>query len=495
MSRTLSKILVICAMVVVFPLMIVGTAFASFYSIEATTAVEVYTGSHEVPTDAFAQVQYGEQANTKLTIAEGHLNEIQIKTLSNGYDFVGWYAGTLKDYTADENPEFISAEKTLKAKTVDYENLVAVFELKSYTLSWNYIANPENTAEVSTTAPEGAKAEYYWGDALPVLSYDHYDFKGWTVEGDETFYSAAKFENSGAVVANALANSWQSHGQVEVRYYDEDKNIINDATETIYKGSVVAIKNPSDVVTLEDGYKYSWKDSNNFTVSGSFSIPKEFEGESVNFYLNKETATYTANLTENAEATYNTASVSFTVKNKTALENLFNEENWNKYSFHEIAGISFNETTYTTTDELSAAIVASSKNNNATVELEVVLKKYFETFTVKEVDFNIAIFQKDEEIEETNYSFGDKVGGLTSQTVEEWLDIAGKTFVDSTEDDAKVVDVVNLRIWVNGEFSFYNVTRETVFADIIESILTKYTVGNDSVFEIEKIIVNFSQKI
>ena len=493
MSRTLSKILVICAMVVVFPLMIVGTAFASFYSIEATTAVEVYTGSHEVPTDAFAQVQYGEQANTKLTIAEGHLNEIQIKTLSNGYDFVGWYAGTVQEYTGDENPEFISAEQTLKAKAVDYKNLVAVFELKSYTLSWNYISNPENISEISTTAPEGAKAEYYWGDALPVLSYDHYDFKGWTTEGDETFYSAAKFENSGAIVANALENSWQSHGQVEVRYYDEDKNIINAATETIYKGSVVTVKNPSDVVALTDGYKYSWKDANNFTVSGSFSIPKEFEGESVNFYLSKETATYTANLTENAEATYNTASVSFTVENKTALENLFNEENWKKYSFHEITGISFNEITYTTADELSAAIVASSKNSNTTVELEMVLTKYFETFKANQVEImstGTAIFQEGEEIE---YALSGSVDYVSTGTIAKLLNIEGLTFVNDNQTGAEVVDVAGVRItWSDGSFSDFTVTRDTVLNDLIEEILAKRSVENAAEFTVSKLSVKFA---
>lgn len=493
MSRTLSKILVICAMVVVFPLMIVGTAFASFYSIEATTVVEVYAGTHDVPTDAFAQVRYGEEAKGKLTISEGHLNEIQIKALSNGYDFIGWYDGTVQEYTEDETPEFVSAEETLKISASDYENLVAVFEIKSYTLSWNYVENPENASNVTTTAPQSAKAVYYWGDTLPELAYDHYDFKGWTVDGDTTFYTAAKFANSGAVTVKALENSWQSHGQVNVNYYDENKNIIASATEKVYKGSVVIVKNPANILTLVDGYKYSWKDVNGFTLAGNFTVSKEFEGENVDLYLKKEVATYTANIVENAEASYKTKAVSFTVENTASLEDLFVEENWNKYSFHEIAGFTFSGTKYTSAADLANAIVASSKNGNAIVELDVEIQKYFETFTANEVVFvstGSAVYQEGESIE---YSISGAVSAASTATIEELLNIKDLTFVNDNEDNAEVVDVATIRIaFTNGTFSDFTVTRETVLNDVIEAVLAKHSVANAGVITIAKLTVNFA---
>ena len=42
MSRTLSKILVICALVVVVPLMVVGTTLAAYFSINSTVKIASY---------------------------------------------------------------------------------------------------------------------------------------------------------------------------------------------------------------------------------------------------------------------------------------------------------------------------------------------------------------------------------------------------------------------------------------------------------------------
>ena len=59
MSKTFTKTLVICAMVVLFPLMIVGTAFASYYSIDATVNVAAYAIGESQSDAAYAKVAYG----------------------------------------------------------------------------------------------------------------------------------------------------------------------------------------------------------------------------------------------------------------------------------------------------------------------------------------------------------------------------------------------------------------------------------------------------
>ena len=60
MSRTFSKILIICAMVVIFPLLIVGTSLAAYYSISAIVEVDTYVNYTNVHADsnAFAGVLY-----------------------------------------------------------------------------------------------------------------------------------------------------------------------------------------------------------------------------------------------------------------------------------------------------------------------------------------------------------------------------------------------------------------------------------------------------
>ena len=160
MSKTLSKILVICAMVIIAPLMIVGTAFASFYSIEATVNFFAYTGEVE-NLDAFAEVKHGESADSELSISKGHKQEISVSTHSTGYDFLGWFEGTIEEYK-NGTAALISNESLLKIKVEDYSNVVAAFKIKSYTIeSWSYLETPE--AAVKTTAPAGAKTEYVYG--------------------------------------------------------------------------------------------------------------------------------------------------------------------------------------------------------------------------------------------------------------------------------------------------------------------------------------------
>lgn len=493
MSKTLSKILVICAMVVIFPLMVAGTAFASFYSVEATTIVEVYAGTHSAPADAFAQVQFENDADTKFEITKGHLKGIQLKTLSNGYDFVGWYEGSLQEYLEDENVELISKDSKLNVKACDYKNLVAVFELKSYTFTWNYAANPEQMSDISTAAPEGSKSIYYWGDQLPVLSNENFDFKGWKVEGKDSFYSSAKFETSGEYSLSALAESWISHGQVEINYYDENENLLS--SETVYKGETVALKDVSTLVTLQDGYEYSWRDSNGSAPSETFSIAKEYDGTEFKLSLKKEAVNYTANMKVNDVASFKGDSVSFTVENIKAVEGLFKAENWNKYSFHEVAGISYNGTTYTASQarDLVNAVVAASKTNEENPEFDVVLEKHFETFVANSIGLisnSDAIYQQGEVVE---YALSGSVSYSSTGTVAQLLNIGNKTFVCDTEDDAAIVDVVGIRItWADGSYNDFNVTRETKLLDLIENVLSVKSFGNAESFIVESLTVKFA---
>lgn len=497
MSRTLSKILVICAMVVVFPLMIVGTAFASFYSIDATTIVEVYVGSHTASADAFAKVQYEDQADTKLSITEGHLNQIKIKTLSNGYDFLGWYAGSVEEYLEEENAQLLSSEDNLCVKISDYDNLVAIFETKSYSITWDYIANPESN-EMIQVAPEGSKETYYWGDALPVLTHSNFDFNGWTIEGDDTFYSAAKFANSGEIKLNAKANSWTSHGQVTINYYDENGVLINDASETIYKGEAYQIKNVSELVSTQAGYKYTLKDKDGNSPIGSVTIPREYESNQFDFFIDKNAVNYTATLAQGNVATYNkSTAIAFTVENKASLEALFDEENWSKYSFHEITGFTFEDATYTKDqiDLFVSKVVDLSKHNETNVDIEVSIKQYFSTFRAQNVGLisdTEAIYQQGEFIE---YTFNGNVSNAATATIEQLLNIEGKTFVKDYEDEASVVDIAGVRLyWSDGSYNDFNVTRTTVLNDLIETIIEKLGAANfenAEEFVVSKLVVRF----
>ena len=88
MSRTLSKILVICAMVVLFPLMIVGTTFAAYYSIDASVVVKAYTNKISNSSEAYAQVVYDGKAEQDFTITDSHMKDISLKFLGQDLENV-----------------------------------------------------------------------------------------------------------------------------------------------------------------------------------------------------------------------------------------------------------------------------------------------------------------------------------------------------------------------------------------------------------------------
>ena len=492
MSRTLSKILVICAMAVIFPLMIIGTAFASFYSIDATTVVEVFVGEHEIPAEAYAQVKYKDQTSTKLTITEGHLNDIQIKTLSNGYDFVGWYEGTLENYKSGDAKE-ISTDERLNAKITDYSNLVAVFELKSYNVSWKYLSNPANSETFVETAPENAEDVYYWGDTLPVLENEHYDFKGWTVEGSTELIDIAKFDNSGEVKLIANASSFTEHGKVTINYYDEEEVLIDGASETIYKGTDYNVKAVSSVVSsLEAGYKYNWVDENDATPNGAINIAKDDARTSVNLYLTKNAITYTANVSVNSNATYSKSTeINFTAANKTALEELFNQSNWDMYSFYDLASITYNETEYTQSElaNFVNTVVSANANNEATVEIEMNITKHFTNFIANAVEF-IATNGRPVYDETLPATINGAVSIESSKTLADLLNTKEKYFTNSDDVEVKLSQV---NVTVNGSaYEIINITEETTLNDLIEKILERVNVADAETLTITKLIARFA---
>lgn len=508
MSKTLSKILVICALAVVFPLMIVGTALASFYSLESTLVIEAYAGVHSMPVGAFASVQHGDNAGKEISITDGHLKTVTLKTLSNGYDFVGWYAGTVEDYASETAPEFVSEEANIDVKLSDYSNLVAVFEIKSYNVtSWNYVANPE-TNELATTKPEGAKDVYYWGDKLPELEHAHHDFNGWKLDGQQDVVNVAKFENSGDISLTAGADAWTSHGQVTINYYDEENNLISTASETIYKGEDYDIKAVADVVTVEAGCAYHWVDSAQNVASGTLSISKDFAGNEFNFYLKKNLISYTATLLQDVPAYKNNTTITFTKQDTSKLTEIFDENNWNIYSFSEVTSISYNGVEYSESQiaDFVNAVINGAEN---AVEITATIDQNYENVAIGSISYETtsqgAVFEKLGDSYASLYPMRN-ISRSSTWTLDAILGIEFKTLVDADDSDAnpQVLKLANLKIQlsVGGTIldyavSAFNLTTDMSFNDLIEIIISDERNANvyfesDEIFEISSITAIFS---
>ena len=383
-------------MVVLFPLMIVGTAFAAYYSIDASVAVAVYTDQNPASEEVYARVAYENKADTEMTINNSHLKTINLKAISNGYDFKGWFEGNVEDYQSLDVVEFLTTDSEINVKMTDYEELLAVFEIKTFEVRYSYKAQPLDPTTVHTTpeTDDGSATvrTYTFGDALPTLTYagGEYRFMGCQIIGDqsETIYTTASFDYSEEITLTAV---WQEQNKINVTYYGTDNNVLQ--TVEIYENQHYELDDAITVMTdksvpVVDGYNYSWQD-----INGNVITEINTQTTNLDVYLKEEAISYTVNVNTDG-ASFNgqsTLTTSFTVKDISQLNELGVDSNWSTgYSFHKVTGFTYDQTTYELSDTNSmtnlanAIIAANPRGTDQPLEIDAVITKYFTTFTVSD---------------------------------------------------------------------------------------------------------------
>ncbi len=386
MSKTFSKIMLICALVVIVPLMIVGTAFASYYSVTAIVNVAIVTldGTENIdPTvqhDAYAKILYDakeHQGNFK--VSDSHMKTVALKAQANGFTFVGWYKGTAQQYraeliTAPTEIKYVGEEDTLKMKMSEYDDVLAVFEIEKLGVTYNYKRH-QSDADNTTTAPEGFTNTYNYGDELPAFNAEnHYTHNGWFVNGDTTkVYKYATFEDGAELSAN-----WVRDEEYHVTYKYNNGSEVVDLGVSADKFVGEATELPTEPVdagwpALTAGKKYVWK------VNGSVVTSVSKAATAV---LTIEDVSYTANVVSSSSVIYKNAAT-FAIENAASLNALFDsktsvDSNWTKdYSFWKVEKINYNGTEYANATDLYTAIVNANPNADATVNLTPLLTQYF----------------------------------------------------------------------------------------------------------------------
>ena len=500
MSRTLSKILVICAMVVLFPLMIVGTTFAAYYSIDASVVVKAYTNKISNSSEAYAQVVYDGKAEQDFTITDSHMKNISLKAVSKGYDFKGWFVGDVKDYSfayEEGSVSFVSTDAELNAAITDYEKLLAVFEIKEFDVRYSYKANPTDDVATSTT-PENDDADatlrtYSYGDTLPVLTYEgsNYKFLGWRIVGDSTekIYTTADFDFAEDITLTAV---WQEQSKISVTYYKEDGTVLN--TVEIYTNEHYEFEDPYTImaenqIEAQDGYTYAWQDANGNVIT-------EISGETENFdvYLKESLVVYNVNVNTNG-AQYNgqsEVSVNFTVLDTSELSALTDGTKWaTDYTFHKVTGLMYNGSSYDLADSTSSivdAIVAAYPNGTETnLELDAVITKYFTNFTIENP---VVCYTNINEIVEDVYLLNDlgsegyKVyvtNGASTMTIGKLLGLKSDDgnvtqlyAKDSQSNNGIEVNLDGFNITIGESSKYYKVTLDMTVNDLIQLIVDNY---------------------
>ncbi len=393
MSRSMSKIFVICALVAIIPLMIAGVALAAFHSVGNTATIEVYVDEVSPSSAAYAGVSNGDDRavvtssneTATLEISAGQTSTVTVNAtyFTDAYNFVGWYAGTLEEYNVNKETAELISGTSLAIDMSKSGNYVAVYKVVRYTINgWSYLADPENDSDPTTEVP-GAEPEYIYGETLPVVSYsgNEYVYAGWKVGDGNTRYTTATFGSEYVDGGITLTNPWADSTPVAITYVDLDGSTPI-GTDSSYLNEVYTLKDPSELTTLEGGYRYYWTLSGN-EQSGNITLGQE----SITLTLEREAITYTATLTgtDDLGTEPQSTTATFTVEDTSDIEEWFSLTA--KYSFWEFNGISYNGTTYATADELVAAIKASAPEST-TLTFTVDVTKNFETITVS---YNFAV--------------------------------------------------------------------------------------------------------
>lgn len=407
MSRSFSKILVICAMIAIFPLLVVGTALAAYNSIDNTVTVQVVVD--KLVSEEYSQLEnaketyvkvrgennkFGDTA-TSLTISKAHNKDAVVEAYysSNAYTFEGWFKGDKQAYSnaVAEGTVDLIKNSTLKFNMSGSKNYVAVYKINEFNVNYNYKPQP-NLAEVKT-APEGYDNSFVFGEKLPDLvvnaeNKDNFTFVGWQVNGNGTDYQYADFDSFNEE-SDQLVAHWLEKGKVVVTFKVGDEIVTRDLSAGLAYDHLPTFAelfaDNEDVLAkyTEAGYTYAWTVDGK-TIGEEFTIPEN----EVTLVYTKTPIVYEATLKvdEGVLAEGVTAESASFKKNENGFEFTGFDAWFNlntKYVFYKIDGIKYNGETYTLANlnEFANAYVTANPNAKPqqAAEFELVYSVQFDT--------------------------------------------------------------------------------------------------------------------
>lgn len=446
MSRTFSKILVICAMVVVLPLMVAGTVLAAYHSIDSVVNVgvvfvndEKVENSSEV--NVYAAVKYGDKSAESIKIVKSHKQTATVSANYShaAYEFMGWFMGDAETYKQKAGITELIGGDELTFDMATASNIVAVYQINTFTISYS-----------GEEAPTEPKTEVKYGEKLAdpksktdATMEEGKCYRGWLVNGDESAkrYKYATFDAEGPFTLENPIDERKSfdltlkkgESQQTYKAYVEDQD---GNSQTVDLNSL----DPDTIFesgTKKDGYSYSWTDDQGHTV-GEVTLT-----EAKNFTLNEEKIEYKANVTKGESVTDEVSNVTFTVDSYQKITDLFNLKG--KYSFFKVKEIKVDESeTYTDAAAFVSAFVAQHKHEEATANIFVDAESEYSKITVDAINFKA---YKDGDADnagsytgEVYNSEGTKVGG--PKETDPYWEAANTSVVK--EENVSIYDLFNM---------------------------------------------------
>lgn len=280
MSKHLTKILSILALIVLVPLIVVGSALCVTEAAPAT--LTIYEGGNDgqysgkssqivISVGGETQLDENKQPLTSLTLKKN--TEVTVSFTGTGYEFAGWYDGNPEEI--DETKKAVSTERSYTFTLRGSTHLTALRNAMQYQIQ--YTGTYDDGSEIGSVEGDFVNTEIQtveYGQPLATLTpQSGATFSGWYVyvgEGSNNAgttvanFNVANRNDSGELVTLTLRPSWLI--QMVVRYYDTDRTtvIAEDylTKETLANYQLVSGDNERVQAALTPGYEFAgWVDA------------------------------------------------------------------------------------------------------------------------------------------------------------------------------------------------------------------------------------------
>ena len=373
MSKLLIKILSICALVVLLPLVVVGASLSVTEAVGCSLTVAFAgdegsadkQGKNPLTSNVIIKVDGKVQEENTIKVAK--YSEVTVIYSGEGYNFKGWYEGEYYERIQDEKqPVDKKAEYTfeLTHDTV----LTAVRDIKKYTIHYSGFYDDGVT---KIELPDEVR-EYNESLATPA-PLAHGTWSGWrevNANGDE-IGTSVKFANFGSPEVTLTAK-WDD--VMLVRFMDGGNEMFHQTVSKydIENSNYTLPDTDNSNVKVPTGYEFKgWKDAQGTAVE---SI-EEFDQNGLTLYLDKELIVY--NITVYEDGNQKVADgITYDVENGfSGLTQKVVKEG------HSVKSYSYLGTPYESLDDLAKEILKSLERD---IDLTVEWKLAKVTLNVKE---------------------------------------------------------------------------------------------------------------
>lgn len=380
MSKHLIKILSIYALIVLVPLIVVGSALCVTEAAPAT--LTIYEGGNDgqyggkssqivISVGGEAQLDENQQPITSITLQKN--TEVTVSFTGAGYEFSGWYDGNPQEIDGTE--EAVTTDTSYTFNLRGSTHLTALRDAMQYQIQ--YTGTYDDGSELGSFTGDNVNTEVqvveYGQSLVSLTSQAGATFVGWYVyTGEGSSYTGTKVANfdvankneSGELVTLTLRPVWSN--QMIIRYYDTDRaSVIAEdivTADTLASYQLVSGDNEKVQAALTPGYEFAgWVDS----VGDPIVVSNiEFSVGEYAIYLSETALDYDVVVNYNALSS-NSVTINY---NATTGFGAYTETR----AGYEFAGFEYDGTTYTLSgndytagnESLAAAVIA---NNGLTV--------------------------------------------------------------------------------------------------------------------------------